>query len=282
MITFSVKNFEKFQHYKDRSPPWIKLYNELLDDYAFGTLPDATKFHLIAIWLLASRSENRIPYDPAWVARRINAGGAVDLDVLVRSGFIVPDQALPDVEQDASAPPAKRLSREREETEGERETEADSRASAVAKRPRDPSRFDEFWKECPRREGPNPRKPAETKFNALVKSGVDQQMLIDEAKKWRQTEEARGNIGTRFIPQIVTWLNQQRWSDHAAVAFLVADADPGAQIEAAVKMFARLGRWSRFAGPEPGQTGCRASAELFAKYGMDPDGRKIDRSGEAA
>jgi DNA-binding NarL/FixJ family response regulator len=33
---YSVKNFERFQHYKDRSPPWIKLYNELLDDYEFG------------------------------------------------------------------------------------------------------------------------------------------------------------------------------------------------------------------------------------------------------
>src|SRR5690606_19747530 len=32
----TVKNFERFQHYKDRNPPWIKLYNDLLDDYEFG------------------------------------------------------------------------------------------------------------------------------------------------------------------------------------------------------------------------------------------------------
>ncbi len=66
MKTFSVKNFERFQHYKDRSPPWIKLYNELLDDYSFACLDDAAKFHLIAIWLLASRTDNRIPYDATW------------------------------------------------------------------------------------------------------------------------------------------------------------------------------------------------------------------------
>ncbi len=66
MPTFSVKNFERFQHYKDRSPPWIKLYNELLDDYGFGRLPDASKMHLVAIWLLASRNDNKIPHDAEW------------------------------------------------------------------------------------------------------------------------------------------------------------------------------------------------------------------------
>lgn len=87
----------------------------------------------------------------------------------------------------------------------------------------EPSRFDEFWKAYPRRDGPNPRKPAETRFNALVKTGLEPAMLIAEAKKLADAESARGNIGTRFIPQAVTWLNQQRWSDHAAVAFLVGD-----------------------------------------------------------
>lgn len=117
MRTFSVKNYERFQHYKDRAPPWIKLYNELLDDYDFGLLPDASKMHLIAIWLLASRSENKIPYDPTWVARRINANSEVDLALLAASGFIVLDQELQGVEQDASTMLAKCLSREEGETE---------------------------------------------------------------------------------------------------------------------------------------------------------------------
>jgi hypothetical protein len=101
--TFSVKNFQRFQHYKDRAPPWIKLYNELLDDYEFGRLPDASKMHLIAIWLLASRSDNKIPYDAAWVARRINANTKVDLTLLACAGFIVVDQQVQGTEQDASS-----------------------------------------------------------------------------------------------------------------------------------------------------------------------------------
>ncbi len=117
MRTFSVKNFEKFQHYKDRAPPWIKLYNELLDDYDFACLQDASKMHLIAIWLLASRSANKIPYDPEWISKRINATDPVDLAALQQAGFIIVDQELQGSEQVASNALAECLPRERGETE---------------------------------------------------------------------------------------------------------------------------------------------------------------------
>lgn len=126
MRTFRVKNFEKFQHYKDRSPPWIKLYNELLDDYDFACLQDASKLHLILIWLLASRSGNHLPLDSEWIGRRISATQPVDLDALVNAGFILVDQALPSPEQVASRPLAKCLTRERDRAEGETESEADT------------------------------------------------------------------------------------------------------------------------------------------------------------
>lgn len=85
---FRVVNFDRFQHYADRSPPWIKLYNCLLDDYSFSGLRDASKFHLIAIWLLASRTDNKIPWDAKWVGKQINATEPVMLDELERLDFI--------------------------------------------------------------------------------------------------------------------------------------------------------------------------------------------------
>ena len=60
MQFFNVKNWDGLQHYKDRAPPWIKLYNHLLDDYEFACLQDASKLHLMLIWLLASRNSNRL------------------------------------------------------------------------------------------------------------------------------------------------------------------------------------------------------------------------------
>jgi len=117
--TISVKNFEKFQHYKDRSPPWIKLYNELLDDYEFGRLQDASKLHLVLIWLLASRSDNKLPCDPVWIGKRINATEVVDLDALIEAGFLVKNQPLQNLEHAASGMLAECLPRGRVETEGE-------------------------------------------------------------------------------------------------------------------------------------------------------------------
>ena len=85
---FQVVNLEKYQHYKHRNPPWVKLHAITLEDYDFGRLQDASKMHLCAIWLLASRTDNRIPWDAEWIATRINATAEVDLDALQDAGFI--------------------------------------------------------------------------------------------------------------------------------------------------------------------------------------------------
>jgi hypothetical protein len=98
-----------------------------------------------------------------------------------------------------------------------------SRSVAKATRPVEDSKFEEFWQAYPRRDGPNPRKPAEQKFNALAKTGVDPDVMIAGAKQLAVEESRRGKIGTQFVAQAVTWLNQQRWSDHAATAFTADD-----------------------------------------------------------
>jgi len=88
-----VKNWRSFQHYSDRNPPWIKLHNSVLEDVDFARLPDAAKYHLAGIWLLASRTDNHIPADPEFIASRINAKTPLDLPALLASGFIETDNA---------------------------------------------------------------------------------------------------------------------------------------------------------------------------------------------
>ena len=129
-----------------------------------------------------------------------------------------------------------------------------SRSVAKATRP-GASRFDEFWLAYPRRDGPNPRKPAEQRFNSLVKSGVDPQTMIDAARELCEAERKRGNIGTRFIPQAITWLNQQRWSDHAAVAMMqLLEASERASSKVHVKADTPQWRaWAQHLGREPPQ-----------------------------
>ena len=56
-----IKNWKKFQHFKDRKPPWVKLYRDLLDDIEWFELdPKAAKV-LVMLWLIASEDDGNIP-----------------------------------------------------------------------------------------------------------------------------------------------------------------------------------------------------------------------------
>lgn len=90
---FRIRNFERFQHYKDRNPPWIRLYGGLWRDRAFFRLPDAVKAHLIGLFALAARLDNRIPDDPEWLAHELCASEPLDFDALLASGFLIPEPA---------------------------------------------------------------------------------------------------------------------------------------------------------------------------------------------
>jgi hypothetical protein len=82
-----VRNFSRYQHYKNRNPPWVKLYNSLLDDYSFGRLQDASKWLAVGLTLLASRTENHIPADPEWLSRRLSLSSPPNIDDVLSSGF---------------------------------------------------------------------------------------------------------------------------------------------------------------------------------------------------
>lgn len=121
----AVKNFDAYQHYKNRVPPWIKLYNTLLDDYAFLQLSDASRSHLMLLWLVASRHKNRIPYDAKYIAGAIHARGKVDLAGLIASGFLsVVDGDASNVLAECEHPVSNLAIAEREREE-ERETEGE-------------------------------------------------------------------------------------------------------------------------------------------------------------
>ncbi len=155
---FSVTNYDSQQHYKDRGPTWIKLYNRLLDDYQFAMLADAAKWHLIGIFLIASRHNNRIPADPAWLARQIGATGAIALEPLERAGFIAEIEDVGGAFDLFGNPasPEKREEKKREEQNREEKTLLSGAPDATGvsegdagKRKKYPEDFDQFWKSYP-------------------------------------------------------------------------------------------------------------------------------------
>lgn len=135
-VFFSIKNWDELQHYRDRTPPWIKLYNHLLDDYEFASLQDDSKLHLVLIWLLASRNRNKLPYDNEWIKQRIGVSGDVDLDELALSGFIHIDKEKLEEIQSHKDNASKEISTcnqsadtEERESRGEREGEQSRHSS---------------------------------------------------------------------------------------------------------------------------------------------------------
>jgi len=54
-----IKNWPTFQHFKNRRPPWIKLYRDLLDDKAWHLLSPLAAKILVMLWLLASEDTTK-------------------------------------------------------------------------------------------------------------------------------------------------------------------------------------------------------------------------------
>jgi hypothetical protein len=89
--------------------------------------------------------------------------------------------------------------------------------------------FDEFWKEYPKRDGDNPKLPAKMKFDSLVKTGIDPEIIIAGVKRYSVKATEQQHVGTKYVAHALKWLSEQRWADIAAVAFIASSriAPPG-------------------------------------------------------
>lgn len=118
----SIKNFEKYQHYKHRNPPWIKLYNALLDDYEFSKLPTRGKYLYLGLLILCSRHDNRVPNDCTWIARHLHMDEKeIELTPLYKTGLLLASRnhVASVLHQNALSETEKSRDRERVETEAD-------------------------------------------------------------------------------------------------------------------------------------------------------------------
>lgn len=111
-----VRNWEKFQHYHKARPRWIKLYRDLLHDYAFTELSPTNQALLMKLWLLNAETDGNVPVDTAYLTRNLGQRVTMrQLETLNHAGFI--------------------HFKSRAETEGELEIEQDKHASEPASPP---------------------------------------------------------------------------------------------------------------------------------------------------
>lgn len=122
------KNWDDFQHYKDRLPPWIKLHRSLLTDREFMCLPIASKALAPLLWLLASESKDGSfdgSLDELQFRLHISRKDYEDgIKPLIDKGFFI-------VDSDVLAECLQVATPERE-TEREAETKRERKATVVA------------------------------------------------------------------------------------------------------------------------------------------------------
>lgn len=63
----AVTNWNRYQHYKDRSPVWIKLYVDALNNEKLKALPLSTRLLWDQMLLLAATFQNSVPNSPELV-----------------------------------------------------------------------------------------------------------------------------------------------------------------------------------------------------------------------
>ena len=192
MTTWRIKNWQKFQHFKDRRPPWIKLYRDILDDPDWFDLDPGAAKALVMFWLIASENDGYLP-DAKKLAFRLRTTVQLVEQLVISLSPWVEVANSRDIDPISTGyqvdAPEKRQRRDRD-------------------RERDIG-FDEFWSAYPRKDS----KAASIK--AFSKIAPDEQLrakILAGVKRAETSEQWRKDDG-KFIPHASTWLNQRRWED---------------------------------------------------------------------
>lgn len=186
------KSWSDFQHYKDRSPPWIKLHKGLLDNFEYQCLPVASRALAPMLWLIASdhdRGEiDAAPKKLAFRLRMTEREVADALKPLIDNGFFIVVQAasseLSEAERDAL------LEREKRREEKEKKARA----------------FEAFWAAYPKKEAKKDAETAWAKVDAPIESLLAALAIKVKCDDWLK---AKG----QFVPLPATWLRAKRWED---------------------------------------------------------------------
>lgn len=94
-MIYRIRNWRRFQHYKDRNPPWIKLHREILSSRDWVTLDNNGRALAIACMVLAAGTEDGSFDGDLDFVCRVAYFETVDFQPLIACGFL-------EIEDDAS------------------------------------------------------------------------------------------------------------------------------------------------------------------------------------
>ena len=205
MEYLKIKNWEKYQHYSKRNPPWIKLHNKLFDNYEYGRLQNDSKLLLISLYLLASKCDNCIPNDVEWIKKKTMIQGKIEIVPLIKAGFININSGVPSCDQNDSEVIATCKQNGGTETETETETKTETKKN----RKEYSVNFLSFWNEYPVKKAKGDAHKSWQKLKPDINV-----VLLAIKNQVKEKEKLRSNkLFCPEWPNPATWLNQLRWED---------------------------------------------------------------------
>lgn len=247
---YRIVEWDHYQHYKDRDPPWIKLHRDLLTSRTWVALSDASRVLAIACMLIAAGTDNRIPANPDYLKRRAYLNKEPDFAPLVSAGFVecINDNENRDV-ADASKP-------EQPIASGT-ECSSEKRRDRVEKRRGET--LPEDWSPT----------PEELEY-ARQQGCVDPN---DTAERFKLHHRSKGTIGKDWHSGFQYWCRNeknfarspttQRSNGHSPTPTLTDDA---VQWAARLRRYTPGGFWSGNWGPRPEDGGSHVPASILAAW----------------
>ena len=205
-----IKNWERLQHYKDRDPPWVKLYRDALTSEVWVLGSDCSRLLQIASTLLAARYNNRIPLNYKLLTRVASldcSESEFDSAVahLVEHSFLEIQADKP-----KSSPPAiTDASKPLADCPSETETETEKT------RPLDPRKtfltIQEIYPAGTYRL--NGWQQAEREYNRLIDFGTAAADLLEAVRQYTAQQTAIGKVGSQFVMSPATFfdLRESHW-----------------------------------------------------------------------
>lgn len=209
-----VKNWDDYQHYSNRAPPWIKLHRELLTSRTWVTLDDASRVLAIACMLLASATNNQIPADAAYIKRVAYLNADADWSQLVETEFVELVDESGNVLADASKPlaSANKCLLRGEESRGDIEERREERTARPrhASRETSPDWMLDFKLAYPERSGDQGWTKAARAANARISEGHTPADFIAGAHRYAEFCKATGSTGSQYVKQACTFLGPDK------------------------------------------------------------------------
>jgi len=211
--TIEIVGWDNFQHYKDRDPPWVKLYRDLLTSESWVIGTDHSRLVQVASILLAARYHNATP--ASWeLVRKVASLDMTEeefhraLEHLANHKFLIVKGEM----RNASKALAPRYQSARPETEKRREEGEKSRedTTAVAARGPDEEQFARFQTLYPKRAGSQPWKRAAKAITARLKAGDSWDDIHDGTRRYADYCQVTGKVNTEHVMQAATFCGPDR------------------------------------------------------------------------